>query len=999
MATYTSTASGLWSAGATWVGGVKPPSGAGHKIIIAAGHTVTYDEAAGEYGDDTSSTTAANNGIVVYGTLKASRSVSTQLTCRGTLMRATGGTVDWGSSSDRIPSGVTSNLVLNYSTSLSNGKHGMTSHGATSGTWNLGGKARTRNTTLTASATAGSNVSITVADATGWEVGDQVVLESDNITVSRANLTTLTAVSGNNVTLAALNYDRASGCYIGNLSSNVAIKAYSSSFAAPCAFAASSSGGMTCDISHVRFENIGSTVGWSGGGQNVPMYFGAGVAAGASSTQIVLSDCVGYSDTSTHLVSASTDGLSVHPVRFDRWAIYTPAAARGGIYFGNGSSGRAVDCFIYRCKQPHNTGYAAGCLDGLVTGGIAHGENYFVMAESGALKFTGTKARSQQWFIQNITGTNITIENSDVDCGSRLFSQFVASSPTVLKMSGCTLSSQALTGELTTSSAPSQLQRAVMITVNGNMSDNRDYSYWRLCDTDATTRRRCTYSVRIRPKVANAAITYTFTIPAVSGVAQVIKGSLRFDSIYGTATPPSIALSGQGVTASFTAPAAADAWHDFTFSFTPTSTGDITATVTVQSASTSGFAWLDGVYHYPMTQSVRHYGYQWLPQAAQIVDTRLTLTEAAALALPIVVDHGAETITITGSATVREVFEHCVADLCQTANQGEAVHISSSTGDTFVTTYTVVGTVVGVYTDAGGTSAVLTLTGLQDASVLLVDGTGATVEFQAAQSGEFDYVYAFAPGAAGTWKWVAKAPGREHATGTFTPGTGGAFTYAPVLVPKLTPSGEPMYTGTTSALVAVSISGTTNAYIDIGNGTAPLQETFNETELALVTQAGMEWLAAGKDDVSIFDSGSGDYLFLTAGWCLRRASAGAANAAIEAYVASADGVIVDDTNGPVLYLTSNTPAAIAAAVWAYIDRELTQAIPTAAQIADTVLGRNLAGGSDGGRTVRDALRASRNKSAISGSTLTVYQEDDATPAWTAAVSTAERDALQSIDPA
>ena len=40
MATYTSTATGLWSAGATWCGGVKPPSGAGHKIVIAAVHVV-----------------------------------------------------------------------------------------------------------------------------------------------------------------------------------------------------------------------------------------------------------------------------------------------------------------------------------------------------------------------------------------------------------------------------------------------------------------------------------------------------------------------------------------------------------------------------------------------------------------------------------------------------------------------------------------------------------------------------------------------------------------------------------------------------------------------------------------------------------------------------------------------------------------------------------------------------------------------------------------------
>ena len=73
--------------------------------------------------------------------------------------------------------------------------------------------------------------------------------------------------------------------------------------------------------------------------------------------------------------------------------------------------------------------------------------------------------------------------------------------------------------------------------------------------------------------------------------------------------------------------------------------------------------------------------------------------------------------------------------------------------------------------------------------------------------------------------------------------------------------------------------------------------------------------------------------------------------------------------------------------------------PTAAENADKVLGRNLAGGSDGGRTVQDALRASRNKTAISGSTLTVYAEDDTTPAWEATVTTAERDALSGIDPA
>lgn len=75
-------------------------------------------------------------------------------------------------------------------------------------------------------------------------------------------------------------------------------------------------------------------------------------------------------------------------------------------------------------------------------------------------------------------------------------------------------------------------------------------------------------------------------------------------------------------------------------------------------------------------------------------------------------------------------------------------------------------------------------------------------------------------------------------------------------------------------------------------------------------------------------------------------------------------------------------------------------IPTAAQIADKVLGRNIAGGSDGGRTVTSALRPLRNKVSRSGAVLTVTQEDDATEAWTAAITTsANADPIVTVDPA
>lgn len=73
------------------------------------------------------------------------------------------------------------------------------------------------------------------------------------------------------------------------------------------------------------------------------------------------------------------------------------------------------------------------------------------------------------------------------------------------------------------------------------------------------------------------------------------------------------------------------------------------------------------------------------------------------------------------------------------------------------------------------------------------------------------------------------------------------------------------------------------------------------------------------------------------------------------------------------------------------------------EIPDRILRRNLGTGSDGGRTVQDALRASRNKVAIdvpSVGQLTVYQEDDVTPAYVANYtrSTSDLGAISGVDP-
>lgn len=74
-------------------------------------------------------------------------------------------------------------------------------------------------------------------------------------------------------------------------------------------------------------------------------------------------------------------------------------------------------------------------------------------------------------------------------------------------------------------------------------------------------------------------------------------------------------------------------------------------------------------------------------------------------------------------------------------------------------------------------------------------------------------------------------------------------------------------------------------------------------------------------------------------------------------------------------------------------------IPTAVENADALLGRNVSGGSSAGRLVKEALHVLRNKSQVAAGTLTVYDTDDTTTSWTAAVTTTAGDPISQIDPA
>lgn len=68
-------------------------------------------------------------------------------------------------------------------------------------------------------------------------------------------------------------------------------------------------------------------------------------------------------------------------------------------------------------------------------------------------------------------------------------------------------------------------------------------------------------------------------------------------------------------------------------------------------------------------------------------------------------------------------------------------------------------------------------------------------------------------------------------------------------------------------------------------------------------------------------------------------------------------------------------------------------------IADAVLNRNVAGGSNAGRLVKEAIQSLRNKVVFSGGTVTVYGTDDTTSLFTGTYSTDDNGNVTTVNPA
>lgn len=972
MATYTSAQTGLFSDGATWVGGVKPPSAGGHKVVIAATHIVTFDEAAGTYGDDTST------GIQVNGTLKASRSVSTALTCYGDLFIGVNGTLDYGTEADPIPAAYTATIILNASATQASNKWGIrTDETANWAGIRFWGASKTAVSYLTATAT-GTDTTFAVANTTGWNIGDYVVFDcsvAENSATGQ-RYRAITNISGLNVTVgASLTYGSQLNRKIMNLSRNVKVyglngNTYKTHIA--IRFSSTFSTANAVEIGPCELRVAG------GHASNTYQFSGLNINWTSSTTATavvkkiygtVLHDIWSISGSTIANIVSGNSLINTFTNQYYNFIIENIYLSSNNnmsaIQMYNGTSVTYKNLTIFRCGNAITTGYSQGPVGCVIDGGYISGCASSIQGGTGiSVLWKNVTFDFMRQYLASGASAYGSVNFQNCTFGVQL--PFILSTNSLAYPNGsycpflldnCTF----LTIPIGVSRASSNLNLCKPDTYFSIRNANNDpliqykytYAGEQKRDNSIYYRGASTISLDCWYSANNQVASRTF--PVIAGQTVTIIGYLRFNTTYGTATPPSVTLSGLGITPqTFTAPATADTWHKFSLTVTNPQAyaGEFTLTVTGQSAANaiSAYCWLDGIPWVDYVSQVRHYGYLFDTNVYRTVDPKISqATEATVAAYATIdtldklydrlqlwaCDNPATSLFYSYSGSVLDVGSTNVVVDASAASAfdytGGTLTIKASTladGSNFTklkTSGTITksnGAIIStVYESNLGTSAKLLihlpLTGM---SLCVHDNNLLDVEYASNQSG--DYTLLIDPGATGTWYWAINKQGYVFATGSFTPATGGVFENSPSCPQVTTSEGLPMYQNTTSSLVNVSISGDTQMFIDIGDGTPPLQAIYDMVEDQLMTDDGIDWIIKGGDGVSIFNSFAGDFLFMTSDIRLRRWHPSDSNATVSAFAQSTDAIPVDESNGPVRYLTSDSPVSVANAVYAKFVEQL-----------------------------------------------------------------------------
>lgn len=206
--------------------------------------------------------------------------------------------------------------------------------------------------------------------------------------------------------------------------------------------------------------------------------------------------------------------------------------------------------------------------------------------------------------------------------------------------------------------------------------------------------------------------------------------------------------------------------------------------------------------------------------------------------------------------------------------------------------------------------AEITFENLTTANVQIIEDDGTTVASrQTNQTGTV--VYQIPDGSTGTWCYVINRAGYQPLIGNVL-STGSDVTVDGTQTQKKLPDGTAMYQGSTSVLLSVvPLADGSRMNLRIADGAVSAQQIFDEVEDALQTQDGMTYLCNNNTgEVLIALLPTGTFVFLDTNVRVIRDNVGDANATINAFVESTDGIVLDASNGSVQFVIPNSDVNI-----------------------------------------------------------------------------------------
>jgi len=676
MPTITSAASGNWSAAGTWDLARVPT--AADDVVIASPHVVTQDN---------TSCVGLTLTVDEGGSLVASTVASNRLTLQN------GGRV-FGTHTVNMTgsASITSEIVLNNAGTTDDRRLGYRGTSIVT----LSGFSRRRKTTLLTAITTsgGTSTTATVANATGWQVGDRIVFgttQAYNAT-PRTDEVVLTAVNTGTGVISwtgSAAFAHAIGGHVGNFTSNVVFRTPAQSGRAHVMNELSYSGTLNAKtFSNVLFQGMRNDDYES----RATLSIRDQQRVSPNSLNITINDCPFYNNV-THGFGLGEVGS---PFTFNRNIFYSTQMIddyNAMQAAGTNSTGTTYSDFgIFRATGGSANGGIGGSdagvtfNDGFVSGASGVGFN---------LVGTGTVARDLEIY-SNLVGirhNNGTIAGARMNVGT--FNAVNGSTTTNgsadthgLIVSNTLTDSSSQTLALTDIGNCIAAHALTFVNRGGDITVQEIYRPFMSIKRENTIKRRSTSSIAIGPTKLATPSQRTLSIPCAAGSSVRIVGYVQ--KSHATNVAATVAITGLGSAwGGFTA-ANNTSWQLWdTGNVTNSSGADGSFVLTYTATSSSGLTnvvYFDGVPDNPFVTKCRHYGFTFdEANPVRVVNPAIQeAVEATAFAYTgVTINTVTPQITVgAGTAnTFRRLYDYTQAWAC--ANLTGPVLLTSTDGNNF----------------------------------------------------------------------------------------------------------------------------------------------------------------------------------------------------------------------------------------------------------------------------------------------------------------------------